>query len=66
MWFVPLTIWASVPLADKWAVHLEGSYAFVNGSGTGDVNRVNIEGAVTTEALQMGGMLEYRVIPGWP
>jgi hypothetical protein len=64
---VPLTLWASLPVAPKrwpklWA-HLEGVYNWVEGWGTGSVDRIDLAGSVTTEAIQLGAMLEYRLQP---
>lgn len=64
---VPLTLWASLPVAPKrlpklWA-HLEAVYNWVEGWGTGSVDRIDLAGSVSTEAIQLGAMLEYRLQP---
>jgi hypothetical protein len=60
---VPLTLWGSIPIVGPLVAHLEGAYIFVDGSGTGDLDRIDLEGTVSTQALQFGAMLEYRVKP---
>ena len=60
---IPLTALASVALADKWWIHLEGNYNFIDASGTIDFDRVDLAGAVSTESTQVGAMLEYRPTP---
>ena len=60
---VPLTLWGSIPIVGALVGHLEAAFTFLEGSGTGDLDRVDLEGTVTTEALQLGAMLEYRLKP---
>ncbi len=60
---VPVTALASVGLAPAWWGHLEGSYTFLQARGAGDANRAEVGGALSTEAVQIGAMLEYRPKP---
>jgi hypothetical protein len=60
---VPLTALGSVALADRWWLHLEGNYNFLEVSGTGNVQNLDIEGALSTESFHVGAMLEFRPIP---
>jgi hypothetical protein len=60
---VPLTGLVSVKLADRWWVHLEGNYNFIDATGTIDFDRAEIGGVVSTESAQVGAMLEFRPTP---
>jgi hypothetical protein len=62
---LPLTLWGSLPLAERLSLHLEAVYNFIRGFGTGDASRTEVHGSVATEAVQLGAMLEYRWRPRW-
>jgi hypothetical protein len=60
---MPFTAFASTPLLETLWLHLEGVYNFIRGYGSGETERADINGAVATESIQVGAMLEYRVRP---
>jgi hypothetical protein len=58
---VPVSLFASVRLHDRWFLHGEGAYNFAKAYGTGDLNNGDLNGNVATRTFQLGAMLEYRL-----
>lgn len=58
---VPLSVFASAPLAPRWVLHGEATYLFAEASGTGNLDNADLDGAIATRQVQLGGMLEYRL-----
>jgi hypothetical protein len=61
LWVVPMSLFGSFRLHDRWFLHGEGTYIFANASGAGDLNNADLNGNVATRAFQLGAMLEYRI-----
>jgi hypothetical protein len=59
---VPLSLFASAGVTPRNWVHLEGVFNFVRGFGTGDTDRADVEGAITTRSWQLGVMFEHRLL----
>jgi hypothetical protein len=62
---VPVSLFTSLALGPRLLVHLEGNYNFVRGFGTGDVERVDVGGALAVRSAQLGAMLELRLGPSF-
>lgn len=57
----PLSLFASFRLEDRIWLHTEGAYVFARAFGAGDLNQLHFGGAVATQDVQLGAMLELRV-----
>jgi hypothetical protein len=57
----PLSLFASFRLQERIWLHTEGAYVYARAFGAGDLQQVHFGGAVATQAVQLGGMLELRV-----
>jgi hypothetical protein len=57
----PLSLFASFRLQDRIWLHTEGAYVYARAFGAGDLDQVHFGGAVATQAVQLGGVLELRV-----
>jgi len=57
----PLSLFASFRLQDRIWLHTEGAYVYARAFGAGDLEQVHFGGAVATQAVQLGGVLELRV-----
>ncbi len=58
----PVSLYASYRLLDRLWLHAEGSYVYAHAFGSGDFNQFHFGGAVGTQAIQAGGMLEWRLV----
>jgi hypothetical protein len=58
---VPLSLFASVPLARRWLIHPEATYSFARAFGTGDLDDADANGAVATRTGIVGALLQFRV-----
>jgi hypothetical protein len=57
----PLSLFASFRLQERIWLHTEGGYVYARAFGAGDLDQVHFGGAIATQAVQLGGMLELRV-----
>ena len=57
----PLSLFASFRLQDRIWLHTEGAYVYARAFGAGDLDQVHFGGAVATQAVQLGGVLELRL-----
>ncbi|HEX3905079.1 MAG TPA: hypothetical protein VH853_19750 [Polyangia bacterium] len=57
----PLSLFASFRLQDRVWLHTEGAYVYARAFGAGDLNQANFGGAVASQTVQLGGMLEFRL-----
>jgi hypothetical protein len=57
----PLSLFASFRLQERIWLHTEGAYVYARAIGAGDLDQLHFGGAVATQAVQLGGMLELRV-----
>lgn len=57
----PLSVFASFRLQDRIWLHTEGAYVYARAFGAGDLDQVHFGGAVATQAVQLGGVLELRL-----
>lgn len=57
----PLSLFASFRLQDRIWLHTEGAYVWARAIGAGDLNQLHVGGAVATQDVQLGAMLELRV-----
>jgi hypothetical protein len=58
---VPLSLYASIPLAPRWLLHPEATYSFARAFGTGDLDNADANGAVSTRAGILGTLLQFKV-----
>jgi hypothetical protein len=56
-----LSLFASFRLQDRVWLHTEGAYVYARAFGAGDLNQANFGGAVASQTVQLGGMLEFRL-----
>ncbi len=59
----PLSLFASVRVADRVWVHGDGTYIFARATGSGDIDtdRADVAGGAAARAAQLGAMLEWRL-----
>jgi hypothetical protein len=57
----PLSLFASYELNPRIWLHGEGTYEYVRAFGAGDLERVNVGGAVASQTVQLAGMFQLRV-----
>jgi hypothetical protein len=57
----PLSLFASFRLQERVWLHTEGAYVYARAFGAGDLDQVHFGGAVATQAVQLGGVLELRM-----
>ncbi|HLK91940.1 MAG TPA: hypothetical protein VKZ18_18755 [Polyangia bacterium] len=57
----PISLFASYRLLDRLWLHGEGAYTYAHAFGSGDFNQLHFGGAVGTQAVQIGAMLEWRL-----
>jgi hypothetical protein len=59
----PLSLFASVRVADRFWIHGDGTYIFARATGSGnvDVDRADVAGGAAARAAQLGTMLEWRL-----
>ena len=57
----PVSLFASFRLLDRLWLHGEGAYVYAHAFGSGDFNQLHFGGAVGTQAVQIGAMLEGRL-----
>jgi hypothetical protein len=57
----PLSLFASFRLQDRIWLHTEGAYVYARAFGAGNLDQLHFGGAVATQDVQLGGMLELRV-----
>jgi hypothetical protein len=57
---VPISVFGSVPVAQRLWLHGELNYNWVRSVGDGQVNNHEVEGAVATRTGQIGLMAQYR------
>jgi hypothetical protein len=55
----PLSLFASFRLQHRIWLHTEGAYVYARAFGSGDLNQLH--GAVATQVVQLGAMLEWRL-----
>ncbi len=58
---VPLSLFVSVKVHPRITLHAEGTYVFVRGFGTGNVTRLQLDGATTSRTAQVGLMAQFRL-----
>ena len=58
---VPLSLFVSVKVHPRITLHAEGSYVYVRAFGTGDVTRLQVNGATTSRTAQVGLMAQFRL-----
>jgi hypothetical protein len=61
VFIVPLTLFASVRLANPLWLHLEGAYNWARATGTGEVTKTDVFGTAVMRTGQVGAQLEYRL-----
>jgi hypothetical protein len=61
LWVVPAALLGSVSLTPRLWVHGELNYNWARGVGSGDIGKVEIDGAVATRTGQVGAMVEYHL-----
>jgi hypothetical protein len=57
----PVSLFASYRLLDRLWIHGEGAYTYVRAFGSGDFNQLHFGGAVASQTVQIGAMLEWRL-----
>jgi hypothetical protein len=57
----PLTLYASFRLQQRIWLHTNGNYIYARAFGSGDLNQLHFGGAVATQVVQLGGILEWRL-----
>jgi len=59
----PLSLFASVRVADRVWIHGDGTYIFARATGSGnvDTDRADVAGGAAARAAQLGTMLEWRL-----
>ena len=60
---VPVSLFASYRLQERWWLHGEGTYNFVKAFGAGNLKDADIKGNVATRTVQLAAMLEFRIKP---
>lgn len=58
---IPVNLYSSTPVGSRTWIHLEGNYNYIHAWGSGDITRAGIRGAVATQNLQLGAMVEVRL-----
>jgi hypothetical protein len=58
---VPVSLFASWRMHERWWLHGEGTYNFVKASGAGNFKDADLGGNVATRTIQLGAMVEFRV-----
>lgn len=58
---VPVSVFYSRGLTERFSAHGEANYNFVQAFGTGNVDNLEVGGAVVARTAQLGAMLAYRV-----
>jgi hypothetical protein len=58
---VPVSVFASGELAPHWWLHGEATYLFADGTGAGDIDDAEVNGAVTARSAQLAAMLELQL-----
>jgi hypothetical protein len=56
----PVSVLGSVPLNDRWSLHGEASYIFVNAASDVNVSSLEMQGTAVVRAVQLGAMVELR------
>jgi hypothetical protein len=57
----PVSLYASFRLQDRIWLHGEGTYIYARAFGAGDLDQTHFGGAVATQDVQLGAMLELRL-----
>lgn len=57
---VPVSLFATVPLSERFESHFEATFGYANAWGQGAPDDLSFEGAVTANLLQLGALLTYR------
>ena len=59
----PLSLFASVRVADRFWIHGDGTYIFARATGSGnvDVDRADVAGGAAARAAQLGTIVEWRL-----
>ena len=57
----PLSLFASFELTPTIWLHGEGTYEYVRAFGAGDLDRVNVGGAIASQTVQLAGMFQLRL-----
>jgi hypothetical protein len=60
---VPVSLFASRRMQERWWLHGEGTYNFVQAIGAGNIKDADLNGNVATRTVQLGAMVEFRVRP---
>jgi hypothetical protein len=60
---VPVSLFASYRMAERWWIHPEATYNFVKAFGSGNIRDADLKGNVATRTVQFAAVLEYRVKP---
>jgi hypothetical protein len=60
---IPLSLFASWRLQERWWLHGEATYNLVRALGAGDFRDADLNGNVATRTGQLGAMLEFRLKP---
>jgi hypothetical protein len=57
---VPVSVLGSVPLDDRWSLHGEASYVFLNAASDANVQSLEMQGTAVVSSVQLGAMVELR------
>ena len=60
---VPVSLFATYRLAERWWIHGEGTYNFIKAYGAGNLKDADLQGNVATRTGQLAAVLEYRLKP---
>jgi hypothetical protein len=60
---VPVSLFASYRLQERWWIHPEVTYNFVQAFGAGNIRNADVNGNIATRTVQLAAMLEFRIKP---
>jgi hypothetical protein len=56
----PLSVLGSLPLSERWSLHGEATYVWVNAASDANMGSLELQGTAVASAVQLGAMVEMR------